>query len=586
MKKYSYLVAVRLFILVTLPITVSTVLMMRIIYADISLWGFTFALVLSGILYSVIVHSNFGNVFAPEITNQNPHELYKEKLDEYEEFKQNITEGIQVLDHSLAANSRKISVYQEEKTALEQEYRQLTAEESRIRNRIKVMMDLSSKFLMLVEEDGTPVYQNHAYLLRMSSEELRRELHKYLRSNLRQQAIEKNRKELVYLSDGTVIEVKTTPVANRVYLIEYIPINDKFKLKSSVFRKNREIEYVSRINSVLVAHSDINELLDGIISSVKGLFKVQDVAVYSRQRDDFNLIVRGQTDADLSISLKEASDVEIDGPKMYQRNDNRYVIQAMIHSSPESRLYVVMSIDKPVSTNDMAIIRMFAIQTSIAIQRAQLFEDLRRRFLNTISSLIGIIEAKDKYTEGHSRRVALYTVMLAEEMGFSAEDVDKMEVSAILHDIGKIAVDSKILQKDGKLSDEEYEAIKHHAMNGLQIIGRINFDERIKEGVAYHHVRYDLKGYPREHNLTKQPKFAAVIAVADAFDAMTSKRSYNTERTPEEALRELVVNAGSHFDPEVVEAMKCLMAKTDLLERAKDYKPEYRRNYAINYYRR
>lgn len=586
MKKYSYLLAVRLFILVILPITASTILMMRIIYDDISLWGFTFALVLSGILYSVIVQSNFGNVFSPELTNQNPHKLYREKLDAYDVFKHGIVEEIQVLDHSLMATGRKIQVYQEEKVALEEEYQMLTVEENKLRNRIKALMDLSSKFLMLVEEDGTAVYENHAYLLRMNSEELRRDLHKYLKSHLRHQAVEKKGKELVYLSEGMVMEIKSTPVANRVYLIECIPINDKMKLKSSVFRKNREIEYVSRINSVLVAHSDVNELLDGIISSVKGLFKVQDVAVYSRQRDEINLIVKGETEVDLSITLQEAGNVEVDGPRMYQRGPNDYVVHAMIHASAESRLYVVMSVDKPVSPNDMAIIRMFAIQTSIAIQRAQLFEDLRRRFLNTISSLIGIIEAKDKYTEGHSRRVAMYTVMLAEELGFSPEDVDKMEVSAILHDIGKIAVDSKILQKDGKLSEEEYEAIKHHAMNGLQIIGGINFDERIKEGVAYHHIRYDLKGYPQDHNLTQQPKFAAVIAVADAFDAMTSKRSYNTERKPDEALAELIRNAGSHFDPEVVEAMERLMSKTDLLEKSKDYKPEYRRNYAINYYRR
>jgi HD superfamily phosphohydrolase YqeK len=172
----------------------------------------------------------------------------------------------------------------------------------------------------------------------------------------------------------------------------------------------------------------------------------------------------------------------------------------------------------------------------------------------TIAALCQAVETKDYYTRGHSERVARGSVMIARKIGMRAERVDAIRYAGMLHDVGKLGVPTKVLQKDGRLTEEELAAIQLHPMRGLEIVRDIGFLDEALNGIMHHHERMDGTGYPMGLAGAEIPEFARVIAVADAFDSMTSTRSYRAARPIAVAVEELQRCAGAHFDPAVVEA--------------------------------
>lgn len=178
-------------------------------------------------------------------------------------------------------------------------------------------------------------------------------------------------------------------------------------------------------------------------------------------------------------------------------------------------------------------------------------ETIWRMSINTVQTLAQAIDAKDSYTNGHSLRVAKYSVMLAERMGFNAEEQGRVQYIALLHDVGKIGIADSILNKNGKLTDEEYEIIKSHSSIGAKILSNINELPDVATGAKYHHERYDGKGYPTGLKGEEIPLIARIIAVADSYDAMTSKRSYR-DALPQKVVREEIAKGlGSQFDPAI-----------------------------------
>ena len=176
-----------------------------------------------------------------------------------------------------------------------------------------------------------------------------------------------------------------------------------------------------------------------------------------------------------------------------------------------------------------------------------------------LQMLARTIDAKDKYTRGHSIRVADYSRELAKRMGKSKRDQEKIYRAALLHDIGKIRIPDKILCKPGKLTDEEYAYIKLHPVSGFHILKSFSRDHTIATAAKYHHERYDGKGYPSGLTGRNIPEHARIIGVADAYDAMASNRSYRGA-LPQNVIRsELVAGKGTQFDPEIVEIMTQIM---------------------------
>ena len=182
------------------------------------------------------------------------------------------------------------------------------------------------------------------------------------------------------------------------------------------------------------------------------------------------------------------------------------------------------------------------------------FAEQQKAYEATVGALCQAVETKDFYTRGHSDRVSRGSVMIAREIGMRSERVEAIRYAGMLHDVGKLGVPTKVLQKTGKLTEEEYAAIQLHPMRGLDIVREIGFLDEALAGIMHHHERIDGRGYPMGLAGDEIPEFARVISVADAFDSMTSDRSYRGARSIEEAVAELRKCAGTDFDPVMVEA--------------------------------
>lgn len=177
-------------------------------------------------------------------------------------------------------------------------------------------------------------------------------------------------------------------------------------------------------------------------------------------------------------------------------------------------------------------------------------------FQEFVGSLVKALETKDTYTYGHSERVAQLAQRLAREMGFSEERVIVTHIAAHLHDLGKIGVPERILNKPGRLTNEEFRIIQQHSVQGYEILKRVTSFQFVAQIVKHHHERYDGAGYPDGLAGEKIPLESRIIGVADAFDAMTSVRSYRARLGIEEAIQELINHKGEQFDPKIVDQMK------------------------------
>jgi putative nucleotidyltransferase with HDIG domain len=197
----------------------------------------------------------------------------------------------------------------------------------------------------------------------------------------------------------------------------------------------------------------------------------------------------------------------------------------------------------------LVLIPLFVARWAIGQFAAQ-----ERAYDATMAALCQAVETKDFYTRGHSERVSKGAAMLARQVGMHAERVEAIRYAGMLHDVGKLGVPTKVLQKTGPLTEEELAAIQLHPMRGLEIVRQIGFLEEALAGIMHHHERMDGKGYPLGLARDEIPEFARVIAVADAFDSMTSTRSYRGARKIDEAIAELRKWSGSQFDPVLVDA--------------------------------
>ncbi len=182
------------------------------------------------------------------------------------------------------------------------------------------------------------------------------------------------------------------------------------------------------------------------------------------------------------------------------------------------------------------------------------YSELKEAYRGTVESLRLAVDAKDSYTKNHSDRVSYYSVLIGKKLGLSQEDLETLKDGALFHDIGKIGIPDAILQKPGKLTDNEYDDIKNHPSIGAKILAPAKIFGGIIDIVKYHHERFDGKGYPSSLKGEEIPLLARIVCVADSFDAMTSDRSYRPRFTLLKALDELENGKGTQFDPRVVDA--------------------------------
>jgi len=181
--------------------------------------------------------------------------------------------------------------------------------------------------------------------------------------------------------------------------------------------------------------------------------------------------------------------------------------------------------------------------------------NMRELFINTTKALAAAIDAKDPYTRGHSQRVAQISLEISREMGLSPAEQQKVNISALLHDVGKIGIEDRILRKPTELTDEEYNIIRQHPVWGSMIMGHIQQLKEVIPGIESHHERLDGTGYPKGLKGAQIPLLGRIIAVADTFDAMTSERLYQKAMELKFVVSKLEEWKGSRYDPEIVDAM-------------------------------
>jgi putative nucleotidyltransferase with HDIG domain len=215
---------------------------------------------------------------------------------------------------------------------------------------------------------------------------------------------------------------------------------------------------------------------------------------------------------------------------------------------------ITLTRDDEFTSKDLKLMQAIATQSGIALRNLRLFNDLKEFFFSTVRALASTIDAKDPYTEGHSERVANYSLAIGEEMGLGKDEMEVLHFSALLHDIGKLRVPIEILHKPDKLSEDEYKVVKDHPLHGVQILKHIREFEKILPGVWHHHETYKGDGYPAGLLGDDIPLVARIIAVADAFDAMTSDRPYRPAISLKASLVEIQEAAESKYDPKVISA--------------------------------
>jgi putative nucleotidyltransferase with HDIG domain len=197
-------------------------------------------------------------------------------------------------------------------------------------------------------------------------------------------------------------------------------------------------------------------------------------------------------------------------------------------------------------------------KAATAVENSNLYEDLKRTYLATVEALANAVEARDSYTRGHTQRVYLLACTIAEELGWSQEQIGDLTIGALLHDIGKIGVPDAILNKPGPLTPEETEVMKKHPVNGAKMVESISFLTPALPYILYHHERHDGKGYPFGLVGDDIPLPGRLLAVVDTIDAITSDRPYRKGRPLAVAMEEISNYSGTQFNPSVVEA--CLSA--------------------------
>jgi putative nucleotidyltransferase with HDIG domain len=255
------------------------------------------------------------------------------------------------------------------------------------------------------------------------------------------------------------------------------------------------------------------------------------------------------------------ADISIKGRKKYEK-----VNSICVPLKTKKGVIGVVNLNRkedanPFTEDNLKLLFTMSNDAASAIENATLYHNLHESYLSIIRALVSALELKDSYTRGHSEAVTRYAVALAKKLKLSPQEVESIEVAAVLHDIGKIGVQESILNKSEKLNDEEWKEVRRHPEFSYKILKEVNFPWDIKPVIYAHHERYNGKGYPVGLKGEQIPLGARILAVADTFAAMTSDRPYRNKLSKERVIEELKRVAGTQLDPDLVEMFLKIVKK-------------------------
>ena len=298
-------------------------------------------------------------------------------------------------------------------------------------------------------------------------------------------------------------------------------------LKRSGYQFTGVTDPVEAIEKIRNEHYDLL-LLDFLMSPYHGDQVVEEIRKFNKEL--YILLLTGHKD--LAPPLETIKKLDIQG--YCEKSDKFDQLLLLIESGIKS------------------IKQMREIQR-INEELSEAKDQLEKAYLESIQTLRYTVEAKDTYTRGHSDRVSEYAVLIGQKMGLSEEELKTLKIGGLFHDIGKIGIPDSILLKETKLSDDEYSEIKHHPSIGAHILSNATIFADIIPIVKYHHERYDGRGYPENLVGENIPLLARITAVADAFDAMNSRRTYRNNLELEVIKEEIRKNRGTQFDPKAAD---------------------------------
>lgn len=369
---------------------------------------------------------------------------------------------------------------------------------------------------------------------------------------------------------------------------------------------DRRFEAMISSSSALAKSRDLNAMLDHILKTAveevggdSGYVMVLDEDNPSQLRTEVAYGAKGEFELPDSLRLgeglsgyvvemsqpialhnKERKTLECDGIDLGVRSVISVPLTSRIligsnESGQEQTLGALTVIGDPSGSSfgpdDMELLCSMGSLMAVAVSNARMEGRQRTTFLRTLESLATALEARDEYTRGHSQRVCEVSLMIAEHLGFTGEAIEELRVGTILHDIGKIGVPDSILNKKGRLDDEEFAIMKSHPVIGYDICKPLMLDDGVLMIIRNHHEKLDGSGYPDGLRGGELPPSLRIVCVADAFDAMSSKRPYRGVMDTDEVFRELSKWAGIQFDPVVVEALRELLPTARLQNLYRQY---------------
>lgn len=316
-------------------------------------------------------------------------------------------------------------------------------------------------------------------------------------------------------------EYKIIAVDDEIGIIDSLSIF----LKRSGYNYTGVTDPVEAIERVKNEHFDLM-ILDFIMTPIHGNQVVEEIRKFNK--DLYILLLTGHKD--LAPPLETIRRLDIQG---YCEKSDKF----------DQLLLLVESGIKSIS--QMNIIK------NINQELKETYDRLEQSYMESIETLRLTVDAKDEYTRGHSDRVSEYAVLIGKKLGLSEEDIKTLRIGGLFHDIGKIGVPDSILLKPGKLTDDEYSEIKNHPSIGAHILSSASIFSNLIPIVKHHHEKYDGTGYPSRLAGTDIPYLARITAVADTFDAMTSRRPYRDAIFIEKVKEEFIRCSGTQFDPDL-----------------------------------
>ena len=356
-------------------------------------------------------------------------------------------------------------------------------------------------------------------------------------------------------------------------------------------REHERLKMLLKVAGSISAEMQLDKLLRLIMDEVKQVLQCDRCTVFVLDREHNELwsrVAHGESEIRFPAHLGIAGAVVQSGqviniPDAYA--DSRFnpnidrqtgyhtlnLLSAPMRNKPGEIIGVFQILNKregPFTREDEEILNAISVLAATQIENAQLYEEQKKTFDSLVETLASTIDARDPLTAGHSQRISLYADEIGRVLRLQAQEREVLRISALLHDYGKIAVREAVLTKNDKLTDEEFSHIRNHAAYTRSILEKINFSRELRQVpliAASHHERVDGTGYPAGLVDEEIPLLSKILAVADVFDALTSKRHYRTRMPFAEVIQLLLDNIGSQFDPLPVNAFRAV--KLDRLVR-------------------